>query len=666
MKNSSDGKPLISVVTPVYNGERFVQEAYDCLNRQTYTNWEWVVVDDGSTDDTLNRLRALAERDERVSVYTQPNSGSAKVPRDHAVYEAAGSLLVPFDIDDLLSDDYLELMLHRLQETDADMVYPQMLFIDLDTGKTTETLPVSDFDTQRIYEARQLVRETAPEWRIGCNGGIYRRETWINMSYPEKHEPVWMNSDEVDERLYLIHARRAAFCQARYYYRNHQTSITNAISPKQFHTLKTCLQLLDIAEREFGKDSEEYRRMQRRAFYDWRCKMKLFVTHYDALESAQDEVHLSLKACSERIDPQFLTWRERMQFLNFRHFGLLLVLFCLRYAPNVLGQKLTKRYCPNAYREKYARPRIEQKMRLQMAESYEQGQPLAHFEPHVVSMFCGNTESGGLVDRLRGAVSTYMVSQQCGRSFRLHFTFPFRLEDYLMPNDYDWRIPPDEVTFAKPQTAIILSETIDDSPAERLQQKQCLTDGMRRSGDRQTHVYSNAAFCYDQDFAKVFNHLFRPAPRLSLHLDSIRAEIGGAYMTFSARFCNLFDDFNEEVYSEPLLPTERDKLLSECMNQMGKVIARYPHLRPVVCSDSIRFINEARQHFDVYSIPGTISHIGNDGEHQYEYYEKTFLDFFTIYHAEHVCLLCGPRMMQSGFPRAAALAGGRPFELISF
>ena len=124
---------LISVVTPVYNGENFVQSAYDCLCRQTYPDWEWVVVDDGSTDGTARRLETLASGDERIRFFQQKNSGTAKQPRDHAVYEAKGGFVLPLDIDDQLSDDYLERMAERQQQTDADIIYPQMLFVDLDS-----------------------------------------------------------------------------------------------------------------------------------------------------------------------------------------------------------------------------------------------------------------------------------------------------------------------------------------------------------------------------------------------------------------------------------------------------------------------------------------------------------------------------------------------------
>ena len=113
---------LISVVTPVYNGEHFVQKAYNCLTRQTHTDWEWVVVDDGSTDYSFALLSEIAKKDSRVRLFSQRPSGSAKQPRDHAVAEAKGPVILPLDIDDRLDDDYLAVMLNRMLETQADIV----------------------------------------------------------------------------------------------------------------------------------------------------------------------------------------------------------------------------------------------------------------------------------------------------------------------------------------------------------------------------------------------------------------------------------------------------------------------------------------------------------------------------------------------------------------
>ena len=173
-------------------------------------------------------------------------------------------------------------------------------------------------------------------------------------------------------------------------------------------------------------------------------------------------------------------------------------------------------------------------------------------------------------------------------------------------------------------------------------------------------------FCYDNNFGRSFKALFKPSERLQSSIDTCLKAINGAYITVSARFCNCLDDFNEEVYCEPLEASERKQLLDNCMAELAKIVKKHPDKRLVICSDSTTFINEAKKHFDIITTPGTISHIGNDDVHNYEYYEKTFLAFYTIAGASEVFLLKGPHMMRSGFPYAAALVGQKPYNIIEF
>jgi hypothetical protein len=102
------------------------------------------------------------------------------------------------------------------------------------------------------------------------------------------------------------------------------------------------------------------------------------------------------------------------------------------------------------------------------------------------------------------------------------------------------------------------------------------------------------------------------------------------------------------------------------MAQLTIIKEKHPRQRLVICSDSTTFIREAQRHFDIVTTPGTISHIGNDDVHNYEYYEKTFLDFYIIAGASEVYLLKGPHMMKSGFPYAAALVGRKTLHIIDF
>ena len=664
VKDPMKDTTLISVVTPVYNGARFIAEAYACLCRQTYRNWEWVVVDDGSTDETRTMIRQLAETDRRISYTRQRNSGAAKLPRDRAVFQAKGELLMPLDIDDLLVDDYLQLMLQRMRETEADIVYPQMVFVNMATGETTMTLPDADFDTSRVYDGRSLVRETLPEWRIGCNGGLYRRQVWGNIYWLEEHEPIWVYSDEVDERHYQLQARRVAFAQARYYYQNHEDSITNKVSAKMFHILKTNNQLLDLIGQEFGYDSEEYRLANLKTFYGWRSMTAYYLKHYPQLPDADGQIQHDLKQTFARIDASLLPKGDRMKFLNLCNEHLLQTLMALKYSPRWLVEKLMQRTMPTKYRWNVIRRRTEEQTTREIKKSYEHTTEKPGIKPVAISMFCGNVASGGLVDRLRGAVSLYSACKQAERPFRLYFTHPFPLTDYLVPNEYDWTITPEEVSFAPSQTHTVVIDTQTDTDWESQWQQQQFATELGSHTDRQLHFYSNAFFGYNQDFAKLFSELFKPSPRLQASIDKNRKLIGGSYITVSARFCNLLDDFNEETYSEPLTLAEQKDLLDACVAEVKRLHSRHPEQFVVVCSDSETFTQRAQSLDYVRVLPGIVSHIGNDSPHNYEYYEKTFLDFFTIAGAERVYLLRAPLMHNSGFPYAAARVGRRHYEVV--
>lgn len=100
--------PVFSVLTPVYNGAPYIERCYASLAAQTFGDWEWVVVDDGSTDQTAELVRALNDPRIRLVSY-QPNRG-----RGYARYEslaaATGDWMVVWDADDFYFPDRLDKM----------------------------------------------------------------------------------------------------------------------------------------------------------------------------------------------------------------------------------------------------------------------------------------------------------------------------------------------------------------------------------------------------------------------------------------------------------------------------------------------------------------------------------------------------------------------------
>ncbi len=98
--------PAFSVMTPVYNGAEFISRCYAVLRDQTFTDWEWVVVDDGSTDGTAQRVREIA--DPRVKLISYPRNRGRGYARTEALQASTGDWVVLWDVDDIYFPDRLE------------------------------------------------------------------------------------------------------------------------------------------------------------------------------------------------------------------------------------------------------------------------------------------------------------------------------------------------------------------------------------------------------------------------------------------------------------------------------------------------------------------------------------------------------------------------------
>jgi len=99
-------KPILSVTTPVYNGVDFITRCYNNLLLQTFKDWEWVIVDDGSTDGTAEAVKMIS--DDRISMFSyQPNKGRGYA-RTKAVAQSRCEWVVIWDVDDMYFPDRLE------------------------------------------------------------------------------------------------------------------------------------------------------------------------------------------------------------------------------------------------------------------------------------------------------------------------------------------------------------------------------------------------------------------------------------------------------------------------------------------------------------------------------------------------------------------------------
>ena len=118
--------PLISVVIPAYNAEQFLDETLESVLSQTYENWECIIVNDGSTDNTESIAKKWCEKDARFRCFYKENSGASDT-RNFGIKEARGEYIAFLDADDLYMPNFLKVCLENLVEKDVDLVAPKML-----------------------------------------------------------------------------------------------------------------------------------------------------------------------------------------------------------------------------------------------------------------------------------------------------------------------------------------------------------------------------------------------------------------------------------------------------------------------------------------------------------------------------------------------------------
>lgn len=113
---------LVSVIIPVYNSEKYVGECIESFLHQTYHNIELILIDDGSSDHSLEILKQYQKKfPEKITVYTQKNLGVAYT-RNKGVSCANGKYIMFADNDDYAERDYVEIMLKLIEEKQADMI----------------------------------------------------------------------------------------------------------------------------------------------------------------------------------------------------------------------------------------------------------------------------------------------------------------------------------------------------------------------------------------------------------------------------------------------------------------------------------------------------------------------------------------------------------------
>lgn len=107
---------LVSIITPAYNSKETIEQAYNSVLSQTFFDWEWIVVDDCSNDNSFEYIKEITKDDKRVIVLKTPKNSGTAVARNIGLKHTSGRYITFLDSDDLLDPNYLECQLEFIKK----------------------------------------------------------------------------------------------------------------------------------------------------------------------------------------------------------------------------------------------------------------------------------------------------------------------------------------------------------------------------------------------------------------------------------------------------------------------------------------------------------------------------------------------------------------------
>ena len=201
---------LVSVIIPAYNAETYISKCINSIIQQSYKRLEIILIDDGSIDGTLQLCEEYAQKDERIVVLHQENTGQA-IARNNALNIAKGEYIMFVDSDDRLDERAIEIMLNLALKENSQLVICGAYFDNGDSIKKGLCYDkVLRFTTEEILKAYFTTHyiQVAP-W-----GKLYYKDLFLNNRFP----PFRAREDYFIMHRLLAEANNVVHCGERLYY----------------------------------------------------------------------------------------------------------------------------------------------------------------------------------------------------------------------------------------------------------------------------------------------------------------------------------------------------------------------------------------------------------------------------------------------------------------
>ena len=199
-------QPLVSIITPSYNAEEYIGETIESVLNQDYQNWEMIIVDDMSTDITVDIIKKYAEKDKRIRYFILEEKGGASLARNKAIRESNGKYIAFLDADDLWREDKLSKQVKFMEDNNYDFTYHNYELINEKSERICK---------MRIAPKTISFRRALIGCSIGCLSAMYNCETigkvQIKRLDKRNDDALWFKILKRAKKGYLLNENLALY-----------------------------------------------------------------------------------------------------------------------------------------------------------------------------------------------------------------------------------------------------------------------------------------------------------------------------------------------------------------------------------------------------------------------------------------------------------------------
>lgn len=244
-------KTLISIIVPVYNTEKYIERCLDSIMKQDYPNFEVILVNDGSTDESRIIIQKYKEKYKNISYIKQENKGVGAA-RNAGIKVAKGDYISFVDSDDYISKDFIETMMKSLQQNNSDIAECIFYLKYKDSDK------VEYFKNDNcIYDTESYLEQYILDWKSSLFWNkIFKSELIDNLRFKKERRCI---DDEFFTYKAILKAHKISrINEPFYYYRQRKSSAIN----NQFNNKQKAQDNLDVLIERYNLITSQFPRLK--------------------------------------------------------------------------------------------------------------------------------------------------------------------------------------------------------------------------------------------------------------------------------------------------------------------------------------------------------------------------------------------------------------------